>query len=174
VLLFEQNTSGFKAPGEYVKNALATVTTHDLPTLHSWWESHDIALREKLSLYPSEAILKSVREARANELPAMMAALVREGLWHWDPAQGLPPYSPALARAIHAFLGLTAANFAMLQIEDLIGMIDPVNVPGTDKEHANWQRKVALNTSDIFVRSDVRDMLDAVNRARHGENPSAP
>jgi 4-alpha-glucanotransferase len=172
VLLFEQNADGFKAPDQYVKNALSTVTTHDLPTLRSWWESHDIALREKLNLYPSEAILKSVQEARANELPAMMVALVSEGLWHWQPHEGLPPYSPALARAIHAFLGLTAASFAMLQIEDLIGMIDPVNVPGTDKEHANWQRKVALNTSEIFARGDVRDMLDAVNRARRGENPN--
>jgi 4-alpha-glucanotransferase len=174
VLLFEQDVAGFKAPDQYVKSALATVTTHDLPTLRSWWESHDIALREKLNLYPSEAILKSVQEARSNELPAMMAALVREGLWHWQSHEGLPPYSPALARAIHAFLGLTAANFAMLQIEDLIGMIDPVNVPGTDKEHANWQRKVALNTSDIFARSDARDILDAMSRARRGENPNAP
>ena len=60
----------------------------------------------------------------------------------------------------------------MLQIEDLIGMVDPVNVPGTYNEHANWQRKVAMDTRDIFDRADVRDMLDAMNRSRRGENPN--
>ncbi len=172
VLLFEQADGAFKAPAEYVKSSLATVTTHDLPTLRSWWESHDIDLRQQLNLYPSEAVLQSVREARAQELPAMMAALVQAGLWHWQPDEPLPPYSPALARAIHAFLGLSAANFAMVQIEDLIGMIPPVNVPGTDKEHANWQRKVALDTREIFAREDAKDMLEAMNRARRGENPN--
>ena len=54
----------------------------------------------------------------------------------------LPAYSAALSRAVHAFIGLSRANIAMIQIEDLIGMSDPVNVPGTDTEHANWQRKV--------------------------------
>jgi 4-alpha-glucanotransferase len=174
VLLFETQADGsFKAPSQYVKSSLATVTTHDLPTLRGWWESEDIALRSSLSLYPSVAVRDSVQQARDRELPAMMNALVKEGLWHWQPSDGLPDYSPALARAIQAYLGLSQANFAMLQIEDLIGMTDPVNVPGTYNEHANWQRKVSEDTRSIFERADVRDMLEAMNRARRGENPNA-
>ena len=38
----------------------------------------------------------------------------------------------------------------MIQVEDLIGMGDPVNVPGTDTEHPNWQRKVTQDTAGIF------------------------
>lgn len=174
VLLFETQADGsFKAPSQYVKSSLATVTTHDLPTLRGWWESEDIELRSSLNLYPSAAVRDSVQQARDRELPAMMSALVKEGLWHWQPSDGLPAYSPALARAIQAYLGLSQANFAMLQIEDLIGMTDPVNVPGTYNEHANWQRKVSMETRSIFDRADVRDMLDAMNRARRGENPNA-
>lgn len=172
VLLFEHQDGQFKAPTRYVRNALATVTTHDLPTLRAWWESDDIALRESLNLYPTQAVQEGVHAARARELPGMMQALVEQDLWRWQPSDGLPQYSPALARAIHAFLGLSTANFAMLQIEDLIGMIDPVNVPGTYDEHANWQRKVAMNTRDIFDRPDVRDMLEAMNRTRRGESPN--
>lgn len=174
VLLFEKHPDGsFKKPAEYVRNALATVTTHDLPTLRSWWESLDIALREQLNLYPSEKIVKDVHAGRERELPAMMRALVDQGLWRWQQHEPLPQYSTALARAIHAYLGLSTANFAMLQIEDLIGMTAPTNVPGTYLEHANWQRKVAMNTRDIFSRDDVRDMLHAMSRARKGENPNA-
>lgn len=109
---------------------------------------------------------------RALELPAMLDALTEQGLWHWQHPEPLPPYSPALARAIQSYLGLSNANVVMIQIEDLIGMSDPVNVPGTDQEHANWQRKVTLDTAEIFARDDVRDILGAVNRARRGENPN--
>ncbi|MFL6578655.1 MAG: 4-alpha-glucanotransferase [Povalibacter sp.] len=173
VLLFEKHPDGsFKKPAEYARAALATVTTHDLPTLRSWWESQDIALREQLNLYPSEKIVKDVQAARARELPAMMRALVDQGLWYWPESEELPEYSAALARAIQAYLGLSNSNFAMMQIEDLIGMITPTNVPGTYLEHANWQRKVTLNTREIFERHDVRDMLDAMNKARRGQNPN--
>ena len=60
----------------------------------------------------------------------------------------------------------------MVQIEDLIGVTTPTNVPGTYIEHPNWQRKVTMDTRDIFDRADVRDMLDAMNRSRRGENPN--
>jgi 4-alpha-glucanotransferase len=173
VLLFEKWLDGrFKAPHEYVPTALATVTTHDLPTLRGWWESADILLRDRLDLYPSEQVKHELHRLRAQELRAIMEALTEHGLWHWQPHEPLPQYSPALARAIHVYLGLSCANLAMLQIEDLIGMLDPVNVPGTHHEHANWQRKVSLPTAQILARPEVIDMLDAMNRARRGENPN--
>jgi 4-alpha-glucanotransferase len=173
VLLFEQHPDGrFKAPNEYVEHALATVSTHDLPTLRGWWESHDIELRSRLNLYPSEEIKNDVHRSRAAERVNMMRALNDHGLWHWLEQEPLPEFSPALARAIQAYLGLSASNIAMLQIEDLIGMPDAVNVPGTDQEHANWQRKVALDTAEILRRSDVKDMLDAMNKARRRVNPN--
>jgi 4-alpha-glucanotransferase len=174
VLLFEKWPDGrFKAPADYVPAALATVTTHDLPTLRGWWESSDIALRDQLDLYPSEQIKRELHELRGRELIAMLQALHQQSLWQWQPHEPLPPYSAALARAIHAYLGLSSANLAMLQIEDLIGMPDPVNVPGTHHEHANWQRKVTLETAQILSRADVCDVLSAMNRVRRGENPNA-
>jgi 4-alpha-glucanotransferase len=99
-------------------------------------------------------------------------ALVAAGLWRWSPEEPLPPYSSAFSRAVHAFLGLSNSDIALVQIEDLIGMSDPVNVPGTDTEHPNWQRKVNLNTADIFARDDVRDILEAMSLARSGTNPN--
>ena len=41
------------------------------------------------------------------------------------------------------YLARSAAALAVLQAEDLVGMADPVNVPGTSDEHANWQRKMS-------------------------------
>jgi 4-alpha-glucanotransferase len=174
VLLFEQEANGrFKPPSAYVPTALAVVTTHDLPTLRGWWEEGDLALRDRLELYPSPEFKAQAHATRACERRELLLALVSENLWHWSPDQPLPQYSPALARAVHAFLGLSRANVAMIQIEDLIGMGDPVNVPGTDTEHPNWQRKVTQDTAEIFARDDVRDILQAMNLARRGINPNA-
>lgn len=174
VLLFEQEPDGrFKPPSAYVQGALATVTTHDLPTLRGWWEAHDLELRARLDLYPNDEFKNRAHATRERERRQLMQALVDAGLWHWHPDQPLPEYSAALSRAVHAFLGLSNANIALIQIEDLIGMTDPVNVPGTDTEHPNWQRKVVLDTAEIFARPEVRDILDGMNRARKGENPNA-
>jgi 4-alpha-glucanotransferase len=174
VLLFEQEPSGrFKPPDAYVPTSLAVVTTHDLPTLRGWWEEGDLALRDRLDLYPSAEFKAQAHATRASERRELLLALVAQNLWLWSPDQPLPPYSSALARAVHAYLGLSHANIAMIQVEDLIGMGDPVNVPGTDREHANWQRKVTQDTADIFARAEVRDILGALDSARRGINPNS-
>ncbi|HEX2494308.1 MAG TPA: 4-alpha-glucanotransferase [Steroidobacter sp.] len=173
VLLFEQTPDGrFKPPSAYVRSALATVTTHDLPTLRGWWEEQDLALRDRLDLYPSEDLKTQAHQARASDRRELLHALTAVGLWRWHPDQPLPPYSAALSRAVHAYLGLSNAAIALIQIEDLIGMTDPVNVPGTDAEHPNWQRKTSMNTAEIFARQDVRDILEGMNTARTGRNPN--
>jgi 4-alpha-glucanotransferase len=175
ILLFEQDANGrFKPPSAYVRSALAAMTTHDLPTLRGWWEEHDLALRAGLDLYPSEALKTQAYTARASDRRELLLALTSADLWHWSPEQPLPAYSAALSRAVHAFLGLSNANIALIQIEDLIGMLEPVNVPGTDQEHANWQRKVELNSGEIFAREDAQDILSALNTARAGRNPNQP
>lgn len=174
VLLFEQTASGqFKPPSAYTNSALAAVTTHDLPTLRGWWEEHDLHLRDRLDLYPSQEFKTQAHEQRAADRNELVKALAGAGLWRWSEHEALPSYSAAFSRAVHAFLGLSNANIALIQIEDLIGMADPVNVPGTDTEHANWQRKVTLNTADIFAQQDVRDILEGMNIARAGKNPNA-
>ena len=174
VLMFEQRADGtFKPPTDYIPSSMAVVTTHDLPTLRGWWEEHDVTLRSRLDLYPSDELRLQAHEARVRDRVCLTRALVAAGLWHWHEGEPLPPYSAALSRAVHAFIGLSTANIALVQIEDLVGMIDPVNVPGTDTEHANWQRKVTATLSDIFSSTDTSDILSAMDAARRGINPNA-
>jgi 4-alpha-glucanotransferase len=174
VLMFEQALDGtFKRPDEYVPHAMAVVTTHDLPTLRGWWEGSDVTLRAQLDLYPTDELRQQAHDARVRDRVCLLRALVAAGLWHWHDGEPLPPYSAALSRAVHAFIGLSSSNIALLQIEDLIGMTDPVNVPGTDTEHANWQRKVSASLADIFSSHEAKDILAAMDSARKGVNPNA-
>jgi 4-alpha-glucanotransferase len=54
----------------------------------------------------------------------------------------------------------------VLQVEDLIGMVDPVNVPGTNDEHPNWQRKITASIEDVFEDKATAELLDDVQFAR--------
>ncbi|MDH4167079.1 MAG: 4-alpha-glucanotransferase [Gammaproteobacteria bacterium] len=170
VLLFEKNTDGsFIAPGEYPRRAIATVTTHDLPTLRGYWSGCDIDLRQRLSLYPNEETRQQVADERVRDRHGLLAALEAEGLKPDDASDAPDAYTEALSHAIHVFLARTASALVVLQAEDLIGMPDPVNVPGTNEEHANWQRKMACPIDEIFGRDPVRELLSDVHSARTGD-----
>jgi 4-alpha-glucanotransferase len=163
VLLFEKHADGrYRGPSEYPRRAIATVTTHDLPTLAGWWSGSDIDLRSRLSLYPSEPVRDQVAEERVRDRAALLAALAAQGIAHDDPATGPGDF----ARAVHVYLARSSSALVVLQIEDLLSMRDPVNVPGTSDEHANWQRKVSHGLDDLFASPLVRRTLSEVEAAR--------
>lgn len=166
VLLFEKLDGRFRRPDEFEPSALATPSTHDMPTLSSYWEGRDIELRERLNLYPDAHTRDAVMNEREQDRHLLLAALTAEGLLPDQPRRTSDAFSMALADSIHLYLGRSASALAALQIEDLLGMVDPVNVPGTYWEYPNWQRKVSAGIEEIAVRTDVNDLLKRVDAER--------
>ncbi|HVN42617.1 MAG TPA: 4-alpha-glucanotransferase, partial [Steroidobacteraceae bacterium] len=166
VMLFEKHGDGrFRRPGEYARRAIATVTTHDLPTLRGYWEGGDMGLRDRLGLYPSEELRRYLHDERQRDRWALLGALEAEGLAGPAGPQ-IPAYSAELARAIQLYLARSSAALVVLQVEDMVGMSDPVNVPSTSEEHANWQRKVMEGLETLFDREDVGRLMREVASAR--------
>ena len=169
VLLFEKHGDGrFRSPEEYLRRSIATITTHDLPTLRGYWEGRDLELRDRLQLYPNEAIRRHVLDERVRDRAQLLAALESAGLAPGAPKDPDGPYTDALAHATQLYLGRSAAALAVLQAEDLLGMTDPVNVPGTRDEHANWKRKMTATVDEIFTRDTARALFADMRRARPG------
>ncbi len=166
VLLFEKIDGRFRRPEEYVKDALATPATHDMPTLRSYWEGRDIDLRRRLNLYPSAEVENRVVEERARDRELLLAALREQGLNPAQPSTPLEPYTPELAHALQLYLARSPTLLVALQIEDLLGMVDPVNVPGTHYEYPNWQRKLNADIEEIATRGDLAAQLAEIHRAR--------
>lgn len=167
VLLFEKHGDGrFRHPGEYPRRAIATVTTHDLPTLKGYWTGSDIELRQRLALYPSDEVRQRVLQERVEDRQALLRALDEQGLAgaHGDAAT--VPFSFELAHAVQVYLARSASALVVLQAEDLAGMPDPVNVPGTCDEHANWQRKMSGDLAQVFAEPAVTRLFGEVQRAR--------
>jgi 4-alpha-glucanotransferase len=167
VLLFEKERDGrFRAPHDYERRAVASVTTHDLPTLAGYWEGRDLEIRDALSLYPNDEIRRLVHEERDRDRAALLAALRDAALDPVTPSAPDQAYSEPLAIAVQQFLASSTSALAVVQIEDLIAMRDPVNVPGTSDEYPNWQRKLTADIDELFDRESVVRLLSAVARAR--------
>jgi 4-alpha-glucanotransferase len=167
VLLFEKQPDGrFRAPHDYERRAVASVTTHDLPTLRGYWDGRDLEIRDALSLYPSEELRRLVHEERERDRGALLAALRDAAFDPVEPSGADQPYSEALAVAVQQFLASSTSALAVVQVEDLIAMRDPVNVPGTSDEYPNWQRKLTADIDELFDRESVARILAAVARAR--------
>lgn len=166
VLLFEKHDGQFRRPHEYVRHALATITTHDMPTLRSFWEGRDIELRRGLSLYPSADLEQEIVRERERDRYALLEVLGAEGLRPLAPAHPGEPFTGDLAQALHLYLARSASRLVAIQIEDLLGMIDPVNVPGTHHEYPNWQRKLSTDVEDMVADADLALHLDRIRAAR--------
>lgn len=164
VVLFEQKGGEFVAPADYTRHALAAVTTHDLPTLHGWWSGHDIDLWEKLGFFAEPSIGERRRAERQLERERLLRALRRENLW--DGPEVVPEYSAELGRAVHVYLGKSPTALVTVQLEDMIGMLEPVNVPGTSSEYSNWTRRMTASAAAIFAREDVRALCAAMVASR--------
>ena len=166
VLLFERAEGRFRRPDEYVRHALATVTTHDMPTLRSYWEGLDIELRRRLHLYPSDAVEAEVARERSKDREFLLQALRGAGLAPAQPAMPADPFTADLAHALHVYLARSGSALVALQIEDLLGETLPVNVPGTDREYPNWQRKISALMEDMALRPDIAAHFADIRAAR--------
>jgi 4-alpha-glucanotransferase len=166
VLLFEKVDGRFRRPDEFTKRALATATTHDMPTLRSFWEGRDIELRRRLNLYPSAEIENDVLREREHDREMLLSALREQGLNPAHPSSPSEPFTPDLAHALHLYLARSSTTLVALQIEDLLGLVDPVNVPGTYHEYPNWQRKLHADIEDMAARGDFAGQFAEIHRAR--------
>ncbi len=171
VAYFEkENEHRFKPPHHYAPQAMATITTHDLPTLTGWWEGIDLKMRDDMALFPNEEIRRQEYQAREQDRWALLKALQETGSLPDNITvdfQNLPEMTPALIEAVHKQLARSNAALMVVHPEDLLMMRTPTNVPGTTTEHANWQRKLVKNTDEIFSPA-VRKILQTITEHRRG------
>jgi (1->4)-alpha-D-glucan 1-alpha-D-glucosylmutase len=170
VLYFEKDANGaFREPARYPSLAMATVTTHDLPPLVSWWEGSDLALRDTLALFPTPEIRRHCYVERAADRRALLRALAADGLLPHEQDPDSPAYtqmSIELAAAIHAWLARSAAALMTVHAEDLLLLRDAVNVPGTTTEHPNWRRRLAREVDALLAVRQAHVLCERVRAER--------
>ena len=160
VLWFERDEAGFQQPSAWSPTAMATTTTHDLPTVAGWWSESDIDWQVTLSLLPDAAAERAHRAARALDRVAVAAAL---GVDSPDAASAssTPPVDAAIS-----YVCDTPAPLAMLPVEDLLGLTEQPNLPGTSSGHPNWCRRLPMTRLPFFDEPDVARRIDIAQQCR--------
>ena len=162
VFYFERRGDGtWKSPGEYPQQALAVAGTHDLPTLTGFWSGEDIQVRAGLGAFKDEAARRQAWEERQRDKTRMLATLEQEGLLPTgmsDEATAVPAMTPALCRAIHAYLGRTPSWLVLANLEDGLEEISQTNLPGTVENHPNWRRKYASRIDNLIDDERLREL----------------
>jgi 4-alpha-glucanotransferase len=152
VMMFEREADGrFRAPETYLRNALATFNTHDLPTFAGWAADHDLKVRRQLGIDPGES-----DEDRAGARAALRSAL------------GLPHDADPNFSAVAGYLARTPSRLVVVAMEDLLAVLDQPNIPGTVQEHPNWRRRLPLALEDVARYQGLAALADVMRAAGRG------
>lgn len=169
VFYFEkENFRYFKSPNDYLSEALAMVNNHDVPTLTSWWNGSDLALRNQLNIFEEGVSYEEMTAGRAQDKYEVLNLLDNKGLLpsDWLDKNIDRQADTSLIYAILLVVGHANSNFYVVQLEDLIGMDEPVNVPGTFNEYPNWKRKLNKTVDSIFSDEAVNQLLHQLQATR--------
>jgi 4-alpha-glucanotransferase len=69
--------------------------------------------------------------------------------------------------AVAGFLSRTKSRLLAISLEDLLGVIDQPNIPGTVNEHPNWRRRLPFAIDEIASAIDVPALKAATGNRRH-------
>ncbi|WP_116138899.1 4-alpha-glucanotransferase [Trinickia diaoshuihuensis] len=170
VLWFERSEDGgsFTPPARWSRTSLAMTTTHDLPTVAGWWSGHDIVWRDKIGQTAPRADGRDpvalANAERAADRHALWRAFQQAGVAPAD--VGAPPKEQAPVDEALAFVASTPAPLALYPLEDLLGLAEQPNLPGSVDEHPNWRRRLAAPIDALFGGGALTDRLLALASRR--------
>jgi 4-alpha-glucanotransferase len=142
VMLFEREHDGrFKAPEHFSANALVTFNTHDISSFAGWRNGHDLRIKQSLTIDPGES-----DEDRHRAIAALDQSLADKGIHASDFA------------AVIAYLSHTPSRILSVAIDDILGVVDQINVPGTIHQHPNWRRRLPVSIEEWRARYDAAGM----------------
>jgi 4-alpha-glucanotransferase len=150
VVMFERNADGsFRRPQEYREHAIATFNTHDLATFSGWMSSHDLKVKHAIAVDPGETEDDRHR-SRVTLCNALTAMSGNHRIGFEDVAW---------------FLAATPTRLVSISIEDVLGLEDQVNIPGTVTEHPNWRRRWPVLLEELSSDQRMRRIAATFSRA---------
>ena len=151
VVMFQRDDHGrFHGSENYLKNALVTFNTHDLSTYAGWRSFGDLKLKRSIDVDPGES-----DQARWDALGALDEVLRLHGIDRND------------FTSVARFIAGTPSRLMAISLEDLLGVVDQPNIPGTVNEHPNWRQRLPVAVEEIAGKIDVR-ALKAATQERAG------
>ena len=158
VLWFERgddeagHDAGPLPPEAYPREALASVTTHDLPTAAGFWTGETVRVQAELGLFGDDTTPEREAARAAREREELRALLERRGFAR--PGASLEE----LVLALHALIAETPSRLAAVSLGDVLGDVRQPNLPGTLDEYPNWRLPLTdAATGAPFLLDDLLD-----------------
>ncbi len=128
------------SPARYPKQALAAVSTHDLPTIAGLWTGFDLQAQKEIGLSPNEQGTGEIRM----HVRRLTAATPRT------------PLSTVVVR-VHEALAAAPSRILTATLEDAMLVKERPNMPATTTEWPNWSVALpetieSLETSRVAAR----------------------
>lgn len=163
VLLFERDgASNFLPAAHWSRHALATTTTHDIPTVSGWWQGHDIDWRIRVGQYAEHTRDEQLAE-RARERAGLNRALREDA---GQPGEELLEPAAAVDASV-CFIGHTPAPLVLVPVEDALGLEEQTNMPGIVETHPNWRRRYPADSATLLDEPVCSRRLRCLVEARH-------
>jgi 4-alpha-glucanotransferase len=154
VLWFERDdpdarTARFTPPETWRELAMASVSTHDLPTAQGFLAGEHVRARADLGL---------LSRSREEELAA--AQREKQALLDLMRAESLLPPDPStedVVLAMHSLLLRSPARVLLASPADAVGDLRQPNLPGTTDEYPSWRLPVADASGEPLSYEQIRD-----------------
>lgn len=151
VMMFEREWDGaYKPPDHYPPQSLATFNTHDLAPFAAWRDGRDLSAKRGIGLDPGES-----DEERGRATSALEAALARAEIAGRD----FP--------AVIEFLGRAGSRILSVALDDIIGVVDQINIPGTVEQHPNWRRRLRVPVEGLCEIDQLRRVGAVLQQLRN-------
>jgi 4-alpha-glucanotransferase len=168
--------SPFVPPDQWPRNALASISTHDLPTAYGFLTGVHVQTRAELGLL-TESVAAEL--ARADDDRRQLVKMLRANGFLLDTSERPGRRSPSdhdIVMAMHAALAASPARLIAASFYDVLAEPRQPNMPGTTDQYPNWRMPLPASFEEIRVDARIRQVarLLAAGRPRPDARRSGP
>jgi len=144
-------------PARWPADAMASISTHDLPTAAGFLRGEHVRVRAELGLLADP---EAERGRAAADREELLAELAEHDLLPAEPTE------EDLVVALHALLATSASTLLLTSPQDALGEPRQPNLPGTVDEYPNWRIPLPGTVDEILEHPVVVRALAALRSAR--------
>jgi 4-alpha-glucanotransferase len=153
VLWFTRDADGaFLPPAEWPANALASISTHDLPTAAGFLAGEHVLARAEAGVLGRD--VKDEWAAATLERAALLDLLDAERLT--EPGST----DEEIVLAMHRLLKRTPCRVVLASPYDVLGAVRQPNLPGTTDQYPNWRIPLPLSLEDLTTDARMHQIAD--------------
>lgn len=169
VMYFSKGWNGFQLPEEYPEQAITVISTHDVAPLAGYWTGKDLDTMFKLGTLPDAAAFQTALDEREHDKADLLDKLKETGCLGAD-VQMPAKADEILLAALHKYGALSRSKLYAVQLENLLGVIDNLNVPGVTEGYPNWAQKMPVSLEDFLQHRLMGGQLAIIDEVRMKTN----